>query len=86
MYSYKYNATYTLNTTQHTQYKYNTTYTTQHDIHIKITTQHTCHKYNKNQVPRVSQCSKYDRTALTKVLKGRLANWDGKEFHHWVTL
>ena len=27
MYSYKYNATYTLNTTQHTQYKYNTTYT-----------------------------------------------------------
>ena len=33
---------------------------------------------NKNQVPRVSQCSKYDRTVLTKVLKGRLANWDGK--------
>ena len=31
-------------------------------------TQHTYHKYNKNQVPRVSQCSKYDRTALIKPL------------------
>ena len=73
-------------TTQYTHYIYNTTYTTQHDIHIKITTQHTYHKYNKNQVPRVSQCAKCDWTVLTKVLKGRLANWDGREFHHWVTL
>ena len=54
--------TYTINTTLHTQYKYNTTYTS---------------KYNKNHVPRMSQCSRCDCTdwtALTKVLKGRLTD------------